>query len=131
MDTLERPAAHTSVCGSQYPGTIYPASSRGSHHHSTFRNLVSCCTRLIRSLMAGIFRPGQLVGLNELTSSTGTTELYNVPGGTDDVRIIGRLFSRDVALVVAVHQRGASVYVVGPSGGGWAFGAQLKSLPVR
>ena len=79
--------------------------------------------------MAGIFKIGQLVGVNERTSSASITELYSVPGGADDVRVIGHLKSKDVALVVATWHGGTAVYVIGPNGGGWAFGALLKAVP--
>lgn len=76
--------------------------------------------------MPGIFRPGQLVGPNELIDPRGSLPLHSVPGGADDVRTIGRLTTKDVALVIGVTTGCASVYVVGPNGGGWTFGAMLK-----
>ncbi len=78
--------------------------------------------------MAGIFRSGQLVGVNQLTNPVGKVDLYSVPGGTDDVRVIGSLRPHDVALVISSYRGGSSVYVVGPHGGGWAFGAFLKVI---
>jgi hypothetical protein len=42
------------------------------------------------------------------------------------VKVVGRLRKRDVGLVIAVERTdGGSVYVVGPNGVGWAFGALL------
>ena len=79
--------------------------------------------------MAGIFRAGQLVTIDERTSSTPTTELYSCPGGTEDVRVIGQLRAKDVALVVASWHGGTSIYVIGPMGGGWTFGALLRVVP--
>jgi len=76
--------------------------------------------------MAGTFRPGQLVGLNELTDPSMSLPLHSVPGGTVDVRTIGRMTAQDVALVIGVTAGCASVYVVGPNGSGWTFGAMLK-----
>ncbi len=78
--------------------------------------------------MAGIFRSGQLVGVNPLTNPVGKVDLYSVPGGSDDVRVIGSLKPTDVALVISSYRGGSSVYVVGPHGGGWAFGAFLKVI---
>lgn len=78
--------------------------------------------------MAGIFRAGQLVGVNPSTNSGNNVDLYSVPGGSDDVRIIGSLKPTDVALVISSYRGGSSVYVVGPHGGGWAFGAFLKVI---
>jgi hypothetical protein len=41
-------------------------------------------------------------------------------------RIIGRLEQKEMALVIAIERAdGGSVYVIGPHGGGWAFGAFL------
>jgi hypothetical protein len=79
--------------------------------------------------MAGIFKAGQLVTIDERTNSAPITELYSVPGGADDVRVIGRLSPKDVALVIASWHGGTSIYVIGPSGGGWTFGALLKVVP--
>jgi len=78
--------------------------------------------------MAGIFESGQLVGVNPHTNPTGNVDLYSVPGGSDDVRVIGTLRPHDVALVISSYRSGTSVYVLGPHGGGWAFGAFLKVL---
>lgn len=76
--------------------------------------------------MAGIFRPGHLVRLNELTDPSETLPLHSVPGGTVDVRTIGRMTTNDIALVIGVTAGCASVYVIGPGGSGWTFGAMLK-----
>ena len=80
--------------------------------------------------MSGIFRAGQLVSPVEFEEEG--IDLYSLPGGakafrgTEDLRVIGRLEKKDLALVVATERTdGGSVYVVGPHGGGWAFGAFL------
>jgi hypothetical protein len=80
--------------------------------------------------MSGIFRAGQLVTPVKWTEEG--CDLFNAPGGarplTGNVlpRIIGRLEKHDVGLVVAIERSdGGSVYVIGPRGGGWAFGAFL------
>lgn len=78
--------------------------------------------------MPGIFRPGQLVGPNELTDPRESLPLHSVPAGATDVRIVGRLAPRDVALVITTTVGCMSVYVVGPNGAGWTFGAMLKPV---
>lgn len=72
-----------------------------------------------------IFKAGQLVVL----AWEDSTQLYSVPSDIKDVRVIGWLEKRDVALVVTADRSdGSRVYVVGPHGGGWTFGALLKIL---
>jgi hypothetical protein len=84
--------------------------------------------------MSGIFKPGQLVKVNEaMMSSFDRLELFNVPAGigveNDQVRIIGWLGIKDVALLVSRGRTlSGDVYVVGPNGGGWAPGAYLKII---
>lgn len=83
--------------------------------------------------MAGVFKPGQLVKLDPmLVSDDSVLPLYNVPGGVvrsfgENVHVIGQLKATDVALVVARERtKAGEVYVLGPSGGGWAPAAFLK-----
>lgn len=77
--------------------------------------------------MSGRFRPGQLVchaGLED-----DSIDLYSSPwsGDISKARIIGHMKINDVALVVAIAKAdGSMVYVLGPNGGGWAFGAFLR-----
>jgi hypothetical protein len=79
--------------------------------------------------MSGLFRAGQLVSMASWTNDG--CDLFNAPGmvakSTDErVRVIGRLDKHDVGLIVALERAdGGSVYVIGPHGGGWAFGAFL------
>ena len=80
--------------------------------------------------MSGIFRSGQLV--SPVGWMTEGCDLFNTPGGAspgdaiDPPRVIGQLCHCDVALVVAIDRADCSaVYVIGPHGGGWAFGAFL------
>ncbi len=80
--------------------------------------------------MSGIFKAGQLV--RPVAWNDETVDLFNVPGGArptangEKARVIGRLEQKAVALVIAVERAdGGSVYVIGPTGGGWAFGAFL------
>jgi hypothetical protein len=76
-----------------------------------------------------IFRPGQLVRLSALHSDDLAVELYSFPPGAaladdGDSRVVGRLDHADVALVIALGNRdGSKLYVFGPHGGGWTFGA--------
>jgi hypothetical protein len=77
------------------------------------------------------FRVGQLVTTSDrLAAEWEIVELFNVPGGvtvSDDVRVIGYLQHKDVALVVAVNRSdGTSVYVAGPHGGGWTASGMLR-----
>jgi hypothetical protein len=73
--------------------------------------------------MSGIFRPGQLV--TSVDWCDDPLELYaesrdvgNMSAGT--VRIIGRLFPHDVALVICVARADRSaVYLLGSHGNGW------------
>lgn len=80
--------------------------------------------------MSGIFKVGQMVSV--LDWHDDNLELYDAPAGrlsADDVgtRVIGTLKHGDVALVVATERTdGGCVYVIGPNGGGWAFGAFLN-----
>lgn len=81
--------------------------------------------------MSGVFRAGQLVKLVDwLDEPQG---LYSLPGGARPYpgtvlpRQISRLEKGNVALVIAIERSdGGSVYVLGPHGGGWAFGAFLE-----
>jgi len=81
--------------------------------------------------MSGIFKAGQLV--KPVSWLDEPIDLFSVPGGArpmaGDVlpRRISRLETREVALVIAIERSdGGSVYVLGPHGGGWAFGAFLE-----
>lgn len=80
--------------------------------------------------MSGVFKAGQLVSPVQWTEEG--CDLFSVPGGARPIagtvlpRIIGRLEKRDIGLVIAIERSdGGSVYVIGPHGGGWAFGAFL------
>lgn len=75
-----------------------------------------------------IFKPGQLVRFNEDYGDGAS--LYNVPGGFDkNALATSMILRRDVAVVIAVGRSdGSQVYVLGPHGGGWTFGAFLKIL---
>jgi len=84
--------------------------------------------------MSGVFKAGQLVKPVEWLDEN--VDLYSVPGGARPIagkilpRVISKLESRDVALVIALERSdGGSVYVLGPHGGGWAFGAFLEVVP--
>ena len=81
--------------------------------------------------MSGIFRAGQLV--KPVGWVEEDLDLFSVPGGARPLagrqlpRIISHLGKRDIALVIAIERSdGGSVYVLGPKGGGWAFGAFLE-----
>lgn len=80
--------------------------------------------------MSGAFKAGQMV--SPLDWHDDPLDLFDVaPGricaGAAEARVIGQLLPDDVALVVAIERSdGSSIYVIGPSGSGWAFGAFLK-----
>lgn len=81
--------------------------------------------------MSGVFKAGQLVKLVDWLDEP--IDLFNAPGGARPIvgqvlpRIISKLGKRDIALVIAIERSdGGSVYVLGPHGGGWAFGAFLE-----
>lgn len=80
--------------------------------------------------MSGIFKPGQMVKLVEWAGEH--VDLFNTPalGRTKASqplpRVIGRLLQKDVALLIARERSdGSNVYVLGPHGGGWTYGALL------
>jgi hypothetical protein len=80
--------------------------------------------------VSGIFRAGQLVTPEDWVDPA--LELYNEPdvlaaSWSTLAYVLGTLEPGDVAMVIAVPKRdGSSVYVLGPNGGGWTFGAMLK-----
>ena len=84
----------------------------------------------IRREVSGLFKAGQMVSPVDWTDEP--IDLFNLPGGTssvgsETVKVVGKLQPRDVALVVSIERAdGSNVYVIGPHGGGWAFGAFLK-----
>jgi hypothetical protein len=80
--------------------------------------------------VSGVFKAGQLVA--PVTWTEDGCDLFSVPGGARPIvgrelpRIIGRLEPHDIGLVIAIERAdGGAVYVIGPHGGGWAFGAFL------
>ena len=84
--------------------------------------------------MSGVFRAGQLV--TPVKWLDEDVDLFSVPGGARPIagtmlpRTIGKLGLGKVALVIAIERAdGGSVYVLGPGGGGWAFGAFLEVVP--
>jgi hypothetical protein len=84
--------------------------------------------------MSGVFKAGQLVKPVEWLDED--VDLYSIPGGARPIagkilpRVISRLGKRDVALVIALERAdGGSVYLLGPNGGGWAFGAFIEVIP--
>lgn len=80
--------------------------------------------------MSGQFKSGQLVSIVEWTDAV---ELYNVPGGNkqdySEPKVIGKMLRADAALVLYVTKLGGDVYVHGPHGSGWTFGAFLTVMP--
>ena len=73
--------------------------------------------------MSGIFRVGQLVKSSGLEDNM---DLFSEPppGVNGDLRIIGKLEKLDVAIVIALARGDCGcIYVLGPHGSGWAFGA--------
>lgn len=79
--------------------------------------------------MRSSFSPGQLVTAKAWLDDD--IELYDRPPGSktasSNARIIGRLVPADVAVVVALGRAdGSKLYVLGPRGGGWTFGAYLQ-----
>lgn len=71
--------------------------------------------------------PGQLVRVDKMTAVSGV-ELQSSPSNAVDFMIVGRLSTNDVAIVISTFRNNASVYVLGPTGGGWTFGAQLVAV---
>jgi hypothetical protein len=84
--------------------------------------------------MSGVFKAGQLVKPCDWLDED--VDLFSIPGGARPImgttlpRIISRLVKHDIALVIATERSdGGSVYVLGPNGGGWAFGAFIEVVP--
>lgn len=77
--------------------------------------------------MSGLLKPGHLVTPSTFgTDDSDRVALYSDPSSVVDLRVVGWLSSRDVALVVALLRAdGAAVYVIGPNGSGWTHGAVL------
>ena len=82
--------------------------------------------------MGGIFKVGQMVA--PLDWHIEPLDLFDVPAGRIKVmdkpcRVIGRLEHNDIALVISTERTdGGCVYVIGPNGSGWAFGAFLRII---
>jgi hypothetical protein len=59
-----------------------------------------------------------------------STDLYDQPFELDAPgRPVSRLTNRDTAVVVSLSSfDGRCVYVIGPHGAGWTFGAYLKKV---
>jgi len=76
--------------------------------------------------MSGLFKAGQLVRIVDFEE--GPVYLWNEPGNLNaNARSTGMIRAKDVALVIALNRAdGSNIYVVGPSGGGWTFGALLR-----
>jgi hypothetical protein len=83
-------------------------------------------------LRSRLFKVGQLVSPAEWNEEP--IDLYNRAGGatsiqeTDDLRIIGQLAPKGVAVVISLERGSGCVYVLGSNGGGWAFSALLNIL---
>jgi len=79
--------------------------------------------------VAGIFAPGQLVKLVHWHAAD--CELNNIPGQVTNsqVRVIGRLRHKDIAIIVALERAdGRNLYVLGPDGGGWIPGGVIQAV---
>ena len=80
--------------------------------------------------MSGLFKAGQLVV--SVHWSEEPIPLYNKTGTNvpfyeaSDVRVIGHLEKSDIAIIIGTTRSGVDVYVVGPHGSGWTFGALLS-----
>lgn len=80
--------------------------------------------------MAAGLRPGQLVTTPSWFDDD--IELYaSMPGSADtsNLRVVGRIVPHDVALVLALGRKdGSKIYVLGPRGSGWTFGAFFNTV---
>ena len=73
------------------------------------------------------FRAGDLVTLNLVDSTDLFAEAFGPDEGAGQP--ISHLTARDTAVVVSLSSHdGRCVYVVGPHGPGWTFGALLRRV---